>query len=123
MREVEIKGRVIPLLFNTEAYMITEKEVCLIKDFISEIQGPNGTEMTIKLVRIMGNIALQAEGKKPVLTDKWLYANVPPSAVAVYKRAVVEEVADGMTSEHNDEDTGVRDLVLEELNKKKEPES
>lgn len=123
MKEVEIKGRVIPLLFNTEAFMLTEQEVCLFKDFINEIQGKNGTEITIKMVRIMGNIALKEEGKKPVLTDKWLLANVPPMALSDYKRAVVEAIAEGMNSEHKDSDDGERDLVLEELNKKKEPES
>lgn len=124
MSEIEIRGRVLPLLFNTKAFAAIEREVCLFKDFLENLNGNNGTDIMIRSIRVMGNEALEAEGKKAVLTNEWLYKNINPAQIGKAKMAVIEAIAAGMKAEHDDDkDSGPRDLVLEELNKKKEPDT
>lgn len=39
MSEIEIEGRVIPLLLNTKAFVEIETEICCFKDFLQSIKG------------------------------------------------------------------------------------
>jgi hypothetical protein len=78
----------------------------------------------VAMVRIMGNEGLELDGQPKDLTDEWLKKNIRPGQMLDIKVAVITEIDKGMrleTVEHKENEE--RDLVLEEINKKKREET
>ena len=71
----------------------------------------------------MGNAGLQHAGEEPDLTDEWLLENMDPHGLLAYQVAVIgcmskETESQAAAEEKQDE---ARDVVLDEINAKKEP--
>ena len=121
--EVKIRGKVIPLRFKMPELAITEREVGSLLEITDLVMtGENKVENTIKMVRIMGNAGLKKAGKEPDLTDEWLEENMNPLKLLNYQTAVVTTISREGSSEAEAEreENEERDLVLEEIQKKKE---
>ena len=120
---VKIGGRMIPLRFRMNQFIQAEKEIGNLADIKDKIEsGSDRGENLVKMIRIMGNAGLKAAGEEPDLTDEWLAEEMIPGYLKAYQLAVLialsyETKMESIDNEENEE----RDLVLEEINKKKEP--
>ena len=120
---IKIKDRVIPLRFRMNQFIQAEEEIGNIGEIEEMIQtGKERGKNLVKLIRIMGNAGLKAAGEPDDLTDEWLMEEMIPGHLKAYQMAVLV----CMTIETNvqtkkEDENGERDLVLEEINKKKDP--
>lgn len=122
--KVEIGGREIPLRFKMNQFIQIEEEVGNlgeVKELI--LNGRQRLRNIVKIIRILGNGGLKHAGEKDDLTDEWLTEQMDPHAIMKYQIAVLacltkesESQAAQEESEHKE-----RDLVMEEINAKKDP--
>lgn len=144
---IKIGDREIPLALTAlELVEIQEELGCTVLQLRDEVFGikqdfekldkqgnPKTTLLILKeparvkklatLIRIMGNAALDEEGKEADLTDKWILRHMSPATemILAYSLAVQTAINVMMSVEIPQEETGAVDLVLEEENRKKEP--
>lgn len=121
---IKIGERTIPLRFRMNQFILIEEEVgnlIEVRELI--LEGKNRIRNLISVIRILGNAGLKHAGEKDDLTDDWLAEWMEPQLVGVYQIAVLaclgresESEAEKETNENKE-----RDLVLEEINKKKDP--
>jgi hypothetical protein len=77
-----------------------------------------------KLIRILGNAGLEEAGKEPDLTDKWILRHMKPGMLMAYVVGVTAIINAAMQIETAEEKQNAPvDEVLEEENRKKEPET
>lgn len=121
METVKIKlgNREIPLRFTMEEFAQIEEAVgnlSMVDELL--LKGKNRIRNTQKALRIMGNAGLAAAGEKPDLTDKSVMEMMQPRRLVEYQTAAISAINDGMYVEANEDEE--RDLVLEDLERKKE---
>lgn len=122
MTNIKIGGRDIPLLFNMPQYEALEEAVGILSDTPALfLKGRNRIKNIAIAIRVMGNGGLEAAGEKPDLTDEWVLKNMRPAWLRTYQIAVLAAITAGMHMEIQEEKE--RDLVLEEIERKKEPGS
>ena len=114
----------IPLRFGMDQFMEIEEQVGYlgdIKDLI--LKGKKRVRNIVSVIRILGNAGLKYEGQTADLTDGWLMENMDPLAIMVYQLAVMacmqrDENSQAVNEENENKE---RDLVLEEIERKKAP--
>ena len=127
MTELTIGKRKIPLVFDMDSWIEIEENVCALSR-LNEVVGQHNMQgrksdmlrSLVAMVRIMGNEGLELDGQPKDLTDEWLKKNIRPGQMLDIKVAVITEIDKGMrleTVEYKENEE--RDLVLEEINKKK----
>ena len=119
---VSIGGREIPLQFHMPEFADMEEAIgnlSVIDELL--LKGKKRIRNTAAVIRIMGNAALRAAGEKPDLTDEWVLNHMEPRMIVAYQSAVMAAINSGMSMETSEEQE--RDLVLEEIERKKEPNS
>lgn len=122
MTNIKIGGRDIPLLFEMPQYAELEEAVGILSDTPALfLKGKSRIKNIAVALRVLGNGGLAAKGEKPDLTDEWVLKNMCPGQLRTYQIAVLAAITDGMRMETQEEKE--RDLVLEELERKKEPGS
>lgn len=121
---VNIGERTIPLRFRMNQFIEIEEEIGNLGE-IKELllKGKKRVRNTVSMIRIMGNAGLQHAGEEPDLTDDWLLENMDPHGLLAYQVAVIgcmskETESQAAAEEKQDE---ARDVVLDEINAKKEP--
>ena len=118
---LQISGREIPLRYTMRELSEMEETIGTMDNFRDLIlQGKHRIRNMATAIRIMGNAALEKEGKKAVLTDDWLLDHLDPRQMKTYQIAVLGAFTDGFEMETDGKKTGKRDFVLEELERKKE---
>lgn len=117
MKEFEILGRKIPLIFNVGIWGDIEEQICPMAEMEDYMTGKRRVATVIKMAVLMGNAALEEQGKKPVLTEAWLRKNMPPKAITEAQLAIMEAISEGMMTENVKKDDEPVDLVLAELEK------
>lgn len=126
MKNVTIKigDREIPLAFTMEEFIEIEENIGYMGE-VREllIKGKQRLRNLVSAIRILGNSGLKEAGEKPDLTDEWLKKNMDPHAVMAYQLAVLASMAQDSESEAAKEESEnkERDLVLEEIEQKKDP--
>ena len=116
---VKIAGQEIPLRYTLRELSAMEEAIDTMDNFRDLIlKGKRRLRNMVTAIRIMGNAALEKEGKNPALTDDWLLDHMDPGQIKAYQIAVLGAFTDGFRME-NENQQG-RDLVLEELERKKE---
>ena len=139
MATITLKGREIPLLYTVYEMKTIQEEVCRLGDLRYAITGqsrdggedesrygtPEHLEAITKLIRIMGNAGLEERGEAADLTDKWIMRAMKPSEIVTAVRTCLDAMNEGMASEIPPEpkQPGPVDVVLEEIEEKKAPES
>ena len=121
---LNIGGRKIPLRFRMNQYIEIEEQVGNLGEVKQLIlKGKNRLRNMITVVRILGNAGLKHAGEEPDLTDEWLTENMDPHALMGYQLAVIACLSKDSESEAQKEENEnkERDLVLEEINAKKDP--
>ena len=138
MTTITLKGREIPLLYTVYEMKAIQEEICPLGDFSYTILGANkddpkdksgfgGPEHLMavaKLIRVLGNAGLEEAGETPDLTDKKILRAMKPGQIMDAVNACMNAMNEGMDSEIPEQESDEPvDVVLEEMNKKKEPES
>ena len=133
-----LKGQEIPLLYTTYEMKEIQEEIAPLNDFQyiifgrkkedenddSLYGGPEHLTAVAKLLRILGNAGLEESGKEPFLTDKKVMRSLRPGELVDAVNACMSAMSEGMASEIPDKKKeGPVDVMLEEMEKKKEPES
>ena len=121
---LNIGDRQIPLRFKMDQFAEIEEEVGNLGEVRKMIlNGKQRIRNLVKVIRILGNAGLKKAGEAADLTEEWLNENMDPHALMAYQLAVIaclskesESQAAQEENEHKE-----RDLVLEEINEKKDP--
>jgi hypothetical protein len=122
--KVVIGGREIPLRFRMNQFIQIEEEIGNlgeVRDLI--LKGRNRLRNLVGVIRILGNAGLEHEGQEADLTDEWLRENMEPHALMAYQLAAIgcltkASESQAVTEENENKE---RDLVLEEIEAKKDP--
>ena len=120
---VQIGERKIPLRFTMKQFAEIEEEIGYLGEARKLIlNGKNRIRNLVAVIRILGNAGLKNGGEEPDLTDEWLNENMDPHALMAYQLAVIACLSRDSESEAAKEENEhkERDLVLEEINEKKE---
>lgn len=121
---LNIGERKIPLRFRMDQFIEIEEEVGNLGEVRELImKGRNRLRNLVAVIRILGNAGLKAAGEKDDLTDEWLRAEMDPHALMAYQIGVIacltkEGESQAVQEENEDKE---RDLVLEEIEAKKDP--
>lgn len=121
---VKIGGREIPLRFRMNQFIEIEEEVGNLGEVRELIlKGKQRIRHLITVIRILGNAGLKHEGKEADLTDEWLKENMDPHALMGYQLVVIACLSKESESQaaKEENESKERDLVLEEINQKKDP--
>ena len=122
--KVTIGGREIPLRFKMPEFEQIEEEIGYMGDIKELIlKGKKRVRNMIGIIRIMGNAGLKKAGQEADLTTEWLEENMDPHELMTYQLAVIACLEKEGKSEAQAEknESTERDLVLEEIQAKKEP--
>ena len=117
---IKIGGREIPLRFRMNQFAQIEEEIGNlgeIKDLI--LNGKKRIRNCVGVIRIMGNAGLKEEGQEPDLTDDGVLDAMDPNKMKAYQIAVLAAFTGGWKMETEEEKE--HDVVLEEIERKKEP--
>ena len=138
MATITMKGREVPLVYTTWEMKQIQEELGPLGKAIKLVMGrnPDDKEDTskyasaehlgaaAKLIRILGNAGLEEAGEAPDLTDKKVMRAMKPSEISDIINACMDTMAEGMASEIPEKtQEGPVDVVLEEIEKKKDRES
>lgn len=135
MASITLKGREIPLLYTTYEMKAIQEEIAPLQEVIAKISGkaddddnemslygsPGQIEALGKMIRILGNAALEEAGEEPDLTDKKILRWMKPTEIVPAIQECVNAINEGNKSEiPEDEEKGPVDKTLEKLKKKDE---
>lgn len=138
MTTITLKGREIPLLYTVYEMKSIQEDICPLDDLFYQVMGttredpksrekfgtPDHLDTVAKLVRILGNAGLEEAGENPDLTEKRILRAIRPGDIADIVTACAQAITEGVESEIKDPgDSEPKDVVLEEINKKKETAS
>lgn len=116
-----IGGREIPLRYTMRELADMEESIGTMDNFRDLIlKGKQRLRNMAAAIRIMGNSGLEHAGKTGDITDDWLLDHMDPGKLKSYQITVLGVFTDGFEMETKDEGRE-RDLVLEEIERKKEP--
>lgn len=116
-----IGGREIPLRYTMLELADMEEAIGTMDNFRDLIlKGKQRLRNMAAAIRIMGNSGLSHAGETADLTDEWLLNHMDPGKLKSYQITVLGVFTNGFEMETNNEG-GERDLVLEEIERKKEP--
>lgn len=117
---VEIGGRVIPLKYTMPELADMEEAIGTMDQFRDLIlTGRKRLRNMATAIRIMGNAGLIEKGEKGDLTDEWVLDNMDTGKVKTYQIQILAAFTGGWKMETEEEKE--HDLVLEEIERKKEP--
>ncbi|MBO7669896.1 MAG: hypothetical protein J6S60_04835 [Oscillospiraceae bacterium] len=121
---LEVGGRQLPLAFDMAAWAeIEEQIVSPIQGLAEMLQGKTRVRVMCQLARILAEGGRRRYPENEEITEAWIMANARPGKFDLMITACMDAIAAGMESEAKDDEHGEVDVVLRELNKKKEPES
>lgn len=120
---VHIGERTIPLRFTMRQFVRIEEEIGNLGDVRELIlKGQHRIRNVIGMIRILGNAGLEHDGQEPDLTEEWLLDSMDPHALMAYQLAVIACMSRDTESQaaQEENESTERDLVLEEIEGKKE---
>lgn len=118
MATLKIADKEITLVLDTETYDELCKKGYYIEDVDDRFSGPDRVTMLCDLIAIMGS-----HGTGEQIPVEWVRKNLKFSQHPTAKAAVITTILDAMRSETAEEkaENDVVDVVLQEIEKKKEP--
>lgn len=117
---LQIAGREIPLRYTMRELADMEEAIGTMDNFRDlMLKGSHRLRNMAAAIRIMGNSGLNKAGETADLTDDWLLDHMDPGKLKGYQIAVLGAFTDGFRMETEEDQE--RDLVLEEIERKKEP--
>lgn len=137
MVTINLRGREVPLLYTTFEMKESQEQVAPFETAMAMLLGQNPEdekdqspfggakhlETIAKMIKIMGNAGLEEAGENPDLTEKKIMRAIRPAEIGIMIKKVMKAMNEGMASEIPKEtQSGPVDVVLEEIEKKKEAE-
>ena len=117
---VEIGGREIPLKYTMRELADMEEQIGTMDQFRDLIlEGRKRLRNMAAAIRIMGNAGLKEAGQEPDLTDDGVLDAMDPQKMKAYQISVLAAFTGGWKMETEEEKE--HDVVLEEIERKKEP--
>ena len=148
MPEIKIGKRSIPLFYSTYETIAIQREIgCTafqLKDTVFGTEtidedkeptmdnirltvdkDPDKMEKLGILIKILGNAGLEESGQEPDLTAKWILRNMKPVMIPIYSMVLMGVIVAGNIMEAKEEKpkNEETDVILEEENAKKQPET
>ena len=148
MPEIKIGKRSIPLFYSTYETIAIQREIgCTafqLKDTVFGTEtidedkeptldnirltvdkDPDKMEKLGILIKILGNAGLEENGQEPDLTAKWILRNMKPVMIPIYAMVLMGVIVAGNIMEAKEEKpkNEETDVILEEENAKKQPET
>ena len=135
MITIELKGRQVPLLYTTWEMKQIQEEIGALdsvpymifgqnpenKEDTSRYGGAEQLDAIASLIRILGNAGLEEAGENPDLTNKKIMRSLKPKDLMETVQLCIDAMNEGMYSEIPEKKKeGPVDVVLEEIEKKKE---
>ena len=135
MITINLKGREIPLLYTTWEMKQIQEEIAPLGTALKLVLGKNPEDdedtspyggvkhltYAATLIKILGNSGLEDAGETPDLTEKMILRALKPSQLMDTISACLNAMGEGMASEIPEKKKeGPVDVVLEEIEKKKE---
>ena len=136
MNTITLNGREIPLIYTTWEMKLIQEEIGPLAEALRRVYGadqehperaqygtPEQLEALAKTIRILGNAGLEEAGEKPDLTEKKILRALKPTGQVISEAvtACLNAFNEGMESEiPKEKKDGPVDVVLEDMNKKKE---
>ena len=135
MVTIKLREREVPLFYSVYEMKQIQEEIGPLGDLqyllfgrnkdddndASKYGTPDHLNAVAKMVRILGNAGLEETGEAPDLTDKKVMRALRPVDLASMLNACTLAMNEGMASEIPTKETDEPvDVVLEEMNKKKE---
>lgn len=136
MITINLKGREVPLIYTTYEMLEIQEKIAPISEAINLLLGKDKEDQkkqyslfgstehlkaTAKFVVILGNAGLEENGNNPDLTEKKVLRAMKPDDIGVIVNKCLDAMAEGMASEIPEKKKeGPVDVVLEEIEKKKE---
>ena len=121
---LNIGERKIPLRFRMNQFIELEEKLGNLGEIRDKIT-TDRSRLTnlVFVIMVLGNAGLKAEGQEPDLTEEWLRENMEPHALMAYQIAVLACLTKENKSQAAEEEneSKERDLVLEEIQAKKDP--
>ena len=115
---LQIAGREIPLRYTMRELADMEETIGTMDNFRDlMLKGSHRLRNMAAAIRIMGNSGLNKAGETADLTDDWLLDHMDPGKLKGYQIAVLGAFTDGFRMETEEDQE--RDLVLEEIERKK----
>lgn len=105
----------VNLVFDMSAFAEIEEKVGLLSDLNEMISGRQRIRNAATLIAIMAN---HGDNEKKYTPDEVMKL-MKPRDIATYLMSIMEAIGAGMTTE-TEENHGERDLVLEEISRKKD---
>ena len=117
---VEIGGRVIPLKYTVRELADMEEAIGTMDQFRDLIlAGRKRLRNMASAIRIMGNAGLKDAGEEANLTDDNVLDSMETNKIQAYQIAILAAFTGGWKMETEEEKE--HDVVLEEIERKKEP--
>lgn len=140
MATITLKGREIPLMYTVYEMKSVQEEIAPLgeiqyvicgrnKDDDEDMSGyasPDHLKAVAKLLQILGNAGLEEAGEEPDLTERWIMRALRPGEIVDAVNACMAAMNEGMateTSAAKAKQSGPVDVVLEEIEEKKEQDS
>lgn len=135
MTTITLKGLEIPLLYTVLEMKTIQEELCPLGELSYRIMGANPEnpedrngfgdakhlDAVAKLVKILGNAGLEEAGEAADLTERRVLRAMKPGQISEIVTACANAISEGMETEIPEPGADEpKDVVLEELNKKKE---
>ncbi len=136
MAKIILKGREIPLLYTSMELKAAQEEIGPLDELRSAITGVKNVDgaadtsgygsaehlgKLAKMIRIMGNAGLEEAGEAADLTEKKILRAIRPAEIPEMIGICVDAINEGWASEiPTEKKSGPVDVVLEEIEKKKE---
>ena len=133
MITINLKGREVPLIFTTWEMKEIQENIAPLGQAVNLILAkkdekepdnygsPEHIKTVATAVTILGNAGLEENGENPDLTEKKVMRAIKPLELPEIMNACLDAMAEGMASEIQEKKkTGPVDVVLEEIEKKKE---
>ena len=121
---MKIGEREIPLRFRMNQFIEIEEEIGNLGEVRELIlKGKQRLRNLVTVIRILGNAGLKHAGEEADLTEEWLKENMDPHAIMGYQIMVLACLTKESKSQaaQEENENKERDLVLEEINAKKDP--
>ena len=126
MSKIRFGRREVTPLFDLVAWEAIEEEYgdlsTAFNKLSTEDDAAERRKATLNLAVILCNNRLEARGEAPDITLKEMTRGVPPKRLPEVRLAVIEAINRGMRSDYDQADEEPVDVVLEEIEKKQNPD-
>ena len=111
---ITLQGETFPLRFTMEAWEKLEDEICTLDELEEQMQKKGRLRVIVQVA------ALLAQPDQPEVTPEYIFNAMEPRDVRRVTAAIMQAITDGLKMEEKQDEGEIHDVVLEEIEAKKE---